>query len=212
MILDKELATKYSNIFNIMYKIEGKNKKNKQLFQRPTFWVHDKNIPVVEQEVKGTDQFKKDVIANKPIEEEFINVYHCHNYNSTAYYELNDTKDFDLKITYTTQDEEGYNKDVYSYIELKNDRMAKKTKNVAIQFYAWGRDSGIRVTKASLWVQRVDGFYIVMKTDKLKELIQRLKPRQVWGGDGGQAKNYLIAVNDLVSIAEAIIVNDYYSF
>lgn len=208
MILDITTATPYANTFATKYRITNKEVKEKlpHLFTFGAFVTtkEDKKIEV-KNNTNLTEQFKKDLAFNKPIEQSLELAYHCHNYSNLATYEFNDNHKFDLKVTYTA---DNINK-LFTYIELKNDRVAVKYGNLAIEHFSWGKDSGIKTTEANLWISRVDGFFIVFKTSRLIDAINDLKPRSVPGGDSLASMNYLLPIRDLVDYMSYIMVDDF---
>lgn len=83
-------------------------------------------------------------------------------------------------------------------IEIKEDFSCKRTGNVGVEFSSWGRDSGIAISKADLYMYKVHqpngkiGLYAI-NTKKLKKMIADEKYfRIVTGGDvGSNSMNYL---------------------
>ncbi len=101
-------------------------------------------------------------------------------------YEFYNKKEYDIKCTKN-------NKDIY--YEVKADRMAFATGNVAIEYEYKGYPSGIKTSKANYWIifvingDIVDCYFIPKK--RLKKLIQDCKT--VNGGD--YAKMYLLKID-----------------
>ena len=63
-------------------------------------------------------------------------------------------------------------------IEVKRDRAALSTGNMAIEFMQQGRPSGIAITKASYWCyifhkNEEDVVYVIIPTERLKELARK---------------------------------------
>lgn len=83
--------------------------------------------------------------------------------------------------------------------EIKADKMASKTGNIAIEFSCNGKPSGINSTTSDKW-----GHFVVdsnnnydlylMDVTELKELIRSHSFRVVSGGDYNKAKLYLIPI------------------
>lgn len=210
MILDNTQAAEYSRILNAKYKKDKDKSEDKDyshLFQRGDFYTTQNDDREIVKKTGGnlTAQFKKDLVANAHVEEEFCMLYQCHNTHPNAEYKLNEDSRFDMKVTYT--DDEG-NK-YYTYAEIKNDKLAQKHKNIAVEYYSWGKPSSISVTEAFLWVQRIEGFYLVFKTEDLIDYINEKQPYSAKGGDSNASDNYLISVTDALSIAWYVIVDDY---
>lgn len=59
--------------------------------------------------------------------------------------------------------------EVSALIEVKRDRMAKRTGNIAIEITYKGKPSGISTSKAAIWVWEVDGTYWWAYTLDLKK-------------------------------------------
>ena len=87
--------------------------------------------------------------------------------------------------------------------EIKYDRYSIKSKNIAIEYSCRNKESGIRITKAFYWVQKVDGEFYVIKTDELKCRIQSGNYHTVSGGDpGSDTRMYLIPKDEFKSWEE----------
>lgn len=87
------------------------------------------------------------------------------------------------------------------YIEVKCDRLAHKTGNLAIEYECNGQPSGLNSTKAHIWIYFIvhtkEVFIIPVK--KLKELINNCK--SVNGGDGYRSKMFLLPKNNLLDFS-----------
>ena len=79
-------------------------------------------------------------------------------------------------------------------IEVKSDRLASKTNNMAIEYECNNKPSGISTTEADYWI-----YFIIhedkeevykIPIEKLKKLV--LNCRKVSGGDGFRSKLYLL--------------------
>ena len=85
--------------------------------------------------------------------------------------------------------------------EVKSDRMACRTGNVAIEISCSGRPSGISSTEANYYAYFIvyptmsPTLYLI-PTDALKELIIDNKYRRVMGGDGGRSEMVLVPIAD----------------
>lgn len=92
--------------------------------------------------------FQKDLKTGKKGENLVIKLLEENNIQC----ELNDNKK--TRLYYDIAGEFGRTKFT---MEVKNDKMAKKTGNLAIEFFNSGKDeqSGIDITKADLWVQLI---------------------------------------------------------
>ncbi len=86
------------------------------------------------------------------------------------------TKEFDLKI-----------KSFDTTFEVKNDLMAERTGNVAIEYECRGKPSGLAVTRAEFWVYKFSGRYWLASVEDLKKrlFVEKTFHRNVTGGDAG---------------------------
>ena len=88
-----------------------------------------------------------------------------------------------------------------SKIEVKFDRMTRKTGNVYIEFESRGKPSGIRTTQADYWVYYIqDEECFVISTKRLIYKIVKLNPRRVRGGDNNTSVGFLIKLTDLIGV------------
>jgi hypothetical protein len=101
-------------------------------------------------------------------------------------------KGWDVALTY-----EGY---TVKY-EVKSDRMACTTGNVAIEIACNGKPSGVSSTEANFYAYFIvyptmsPTLYLI-PTDALKELIIDKKYRRVKGGDGWRSEMVLVPIAD----------------
>ena len=90
--------------------------------------------------------------------------------------------------------------------ELKTDRLACKTGNVFVEFESRKKESGIKTSKADIWIFKIVDksdkhlFSIEIPLDRLREKVYNSTYRIVAGGDNLTSKGYLIPLQDLVSI------------
>lgn len=79
------------------------------------------------------------------------------------------------------------------FAEIKNDRMATFTKNIAIEFYNTknGQPSGLSITKADIWIHIVNQQIYMMRTDKLKTVLGQNAPTKIIEGGDNNALIYL---------------------
>jgi hypothetical protein len=86
--------------------------------------------------------------------------------------------------------------------EVKSDRRAYLTGNVAIEISCSNKPSGINTTEANFYAYFIvppadtPNLYLI-PTDCLKELIIDKKYRRVKGGDGWRSEMVLVPINDL---------------
>jgi hypothetical protein len=111
-------------------------------------------------------------------------------------------KNFDIDIEYGRQGE-NYLLDILETkrIEVKTDRIAHITGNVAVEYRYKGRPSGIATTEADYWSFLLYDMttIIMVPTDKLKS-IARAKYKQdqiTLGGDENASEMILIPINEL---------------
>jgi len=111
-------------------------------------------------------------------------------------------KNFDIDIEYGRQGE-NYLLDILETkrIEVKTDRIAHITGNVAVEYRYKGRPSGIATTEADYWAFLLYDMttIIMVPTDKLKS-VARAKYKQdqiTLGGDENASEMILIPINEL---------------
>jgi hypothetical protein len=107
-------------------------------------------------------------------------------------------KDWDIKMTY-----EG----TTIYVEVKYDRRAETSGNLAIEFECSGKPSGVATTKADYWCHFVKGspFYYMIPIEDLKKAIEEKKyTRTVRGGDGWRANMYLFPMTVFNDFRESL--------
>jgi len=98
-------------------------------------------------------------------------------------------KDWDVKII---KDNEAV------YFEVKADKMAHRTGNIAIEYQCNKQPSGITATKADYWAYFIDETkkYYLIPTYIIQEAIRDKKyNRIVKGGDGWRAEMYLFSLD-----------------
>ena len=84
--------------------------------------------------------------------------------------------------------------------EVKADRMAFKTGNMAIEASCSGKASGINITEADFWayfivISEEEHELYLIPTKFIKDLIEIKQFNPIRGGDGGRAEMYLISIN-----------------
>jgi hypothetical protein len=84
------------------------------------------------------------------------------------------------------------------FIEVKSDRMGKRTGNVAIEYECNGKPSGITSTGSDYWVYFVEGVGVYkFPIADLREIFSRCWYKCIKGGDGFRSKMKLIPIADL---------------
>jgi len=103
-------------------------------------------------------------------------------------------KNYDLTIT---------KDDITTKYEVKSDRRAINTNNIAIEFECRSKPSGIMTTEADIYayfiIKPADDFDLyLISVEDLKQMIKDKKyKRLVNGGDGWLSRMYLISLSDL---------------
>lgn len=84
-------------------------------------------------------------------------------------------------------------------VEVKNDLKASKTGNLFIEYHSRGKPSGISTTEADYWCFVIDEIYILIATDKLKEMLRPLfnTKSDIKGGDNNTSSGILLPVIQL---------------
>ena len=100
--------------------------------------------------------------------------------------EQSSSKGYDLKIL-----SKGWT------FEVKNDLMAERTGNVAVEFECRGKATALASTTAEFWVYKFSGSFFAFRTETLKRKLFEEKGyfREVVGGDAGSnTRMYLVKV------------------
>lgn len=131
------------------------------------------------------NKFEKDLAQGKKYELESLKYLDYDNYEMKEGY----FKEYDLIITKDNVD---------TKIEVKSDRQASITGNMAIEYECNDKPSGLTSTTADYWL-----YFVVHKdkdecykipTNELKDLVKNC--RKVRGGDGYKSKMYLLKISD----------------
>lgn len=107
-------------------------------------------------------------------------------------------KDWDIRIKHNNED---------IFFEVKCDRKAQETGNIAIEFECNGEPSGITATKADYWIHFIYNrpWYYMIPIDELRKAINEKKyTRTVRGGDGFRANMYLFPMNQFDEFRDVI--------
>ncbi len=86
-------------------------------------------------------------------------------------------------------------------VEVKNDRYAIKSGNIAVEIFNPKslKDSGLSATKADLWAVMVGQEFWIAKTEKLREYVDKNKPLRIIHGAGdGNATILLFKSDDIL--------------
>ena len=89
-------------------------------------------------------------------------------------------------------------------VEVKTERdQWAQTGNICIEHECYGKPSGINATTADVWIQNLvkDGELIcslMFPTDKLKQILNDIPDRWVFGGDNRASKLQLVSLTRLI--------------
>ena len=89
--------------------------------------------------------------------------------------------------------------------ELITDRLTHKTGNVFVEFMSRGKESGIKTSKADIWIFRIVDkkdkhlFSIEIPLDRLLKMVYN-KYTVVSGGDKLTSRGYLVPITDLIAL------------
>jgi hypothetical protein len=131
------------------------------------------------------NKFEKDLAQGKKYEVESLNYLDYDTYEMKEGY----FKEYDLTI---------FKDGTPTKIEVKSDRQASTTGNMAIEYECKNKPSGLSATKADYWI-----YFVVHKdkdecykipTDELRELVKDC--RKVRGGDNYMSRMYLLKIDN----------------
>jgi hypothetical protein len=121
--------------------------------------------------------FSKDLVDAQIVEQEVLDKLQILIPELTNL-QLSTCKEFDISADW---------KDRKITFEVKNDLMAAKTGNAAIEYESRGKPSGIAVTEADYLVYKIKKKYFIFRTKKVREKLLEEKSffKKVAGGDAG---------------------------
>ena len=81
--------------------------------------------------------------------------------------------------------------------EVKTDRMACRSNNIAVEVACNHKPSGVVISKADYWVFNLEAmdFIIIVPTEDLKELIRNVK--KIKGGDRWKSSLHLLPIENI---------------
>ena len=84
-------------------------------------------------------------------------------------------------------------------VEVKNDLKALDTGNLFVEYFSRGKPSGISTTQADYWCFVIDDIYILIATEKLKEMLRPLYKTKsdIKGGDNNTSNGILLPLVEL---------------
>ena len=133
--------------------------------------------------------FEKDIFDGQQAEREAIEKLKTYfSITDDADFEICDTNEYDIRIV---------SKNLT--FEVKNDLMAAKTGNVAIEYESRGKNSGINATQADFLIYKFTGLFFLIKTETIKEELFEKHNffRNVTGGDTGSfTKMFLVKIEE----------------
>lgn len=90
-------------------------------------------------------------------------------------------------------------------IEIKSDNLWHKTGNIAVEYFCWGKKSGISISKAKFWAfilekEKSIEWVFIVHIKKLRHLAQKYydKGSVKYGGDAKCSWMILIPVKELI--------------
>lgn len=91
-------------------------------------------------------------------------------------------------------------------IEVKSDKMTRRTGNVFVEYESRGKPSGIATTQAQWWAIEVDdNVFVIMPVDRLRKLFYAAQSERgyVKGGDYNTSKGVLVRASDLLKAPDS---------
>jgi hypothetical protein len=82
-------------------------------------------------------------------------------------------------------------------IEVKTDLMADKTKNIFVEIYSRGKQSGLSTTQAEYWIIKMTNVSVIISTKNLKEIVRHCFSINGYkkGGDNDTSLGVLVPIN-----------------
>ena len=119
---------------------------------------------------------------------------------------IKELRKFDVDLEFGQQWEEHID-DVFSgatkcEVKTERDKWAS-TGNICIEIESYGKPSGLTSTEAEVWVHNLvkDGELcasLMFNTNKLRKVMEKMKPYTVMGGDNNASKLYLVDIAKLL--------------
>jgi len=120
--------------------------------------------------------------------------------------DIKELKKFDIDLEFGKQWEKHID-DLFTGVktcEVKTERdQWAKTGNICIETESYGKPSGLASTEAEIWAHNLvkDNEVVctlLFKTDTLRDIVDKMKPRTVYGGDNKASKLHLVALRNLI--------------
>tara|TARA_Y100000114_G_scaffold155087_1_gene178471 strand:+ start:871 stop:1230 length:360 start_codon:yes stop_codon:yes gene_type:complete len=86
-------------------------------------------------------------------------------------------------------------------VEVKRDRKARLTGNIFVEYESRGKPSGISTSEADYWCFVVEETFILLTTQRLKEIVEPLKgtDKERRGGDNNTSVGVLLRIADIIT-------------
>lgn len=111
-------------------------------------------------------------------------------------------KGWDIDLTFGEIGEAKVREILSGKIEVKTDRLARNTHNIAVEYSYKTKPSGIATTESKWWAFIIDenDTIILIETNRLKRIARKyLKTdRDIAGGDNKQSRMVLIPMAELI--------------
>lgn len=113
-------------------------------------------------------------------------------------------KQFDLDLEVGEFHEEQLAEVLTGKLEVKTDRMAYKTGNLAVEYECWGKPSGINATQSDNWAFNIldgDGevaMTLILPIERLRKIASECK--WVCGGDAKAARMFLLPMDKIYEL------------
>ena len=121
--------------------------------------------------------------------------------------DIKELKKFDIDLSFGKQWEQ-YIDEMFSgaqtcEVKTERDKWAQ-TGNICIEIESYGKPSGLTSTEAEIWVHNLAKdnelcCSLMFNTDKLRKIMEDMKPRTVMGGDNLASKLYLVNIAKLLA-------------
>ena len=121
--------------------------------------------------------------------------------------DIRELRKFDVDLEFGKQWEKHID-DMFSgakKCEVKTERDTwTRTGNICIEIESYGKPSGLTSTEAEIWVHNLvkDNELccsLMFNTDKLRKIMEDMKPYTVMGGDNNASKLYLVNITKLLN-------------
>ena len=145
----------------------------------------------------GHYDYQKDLKEAVVVQKEAADHIKRHFTNVTKIDYDNPTKDYDISCEVAGK---------LQTFEVKNELMVEKTGNIAIEFQCRRKKSGLSITTADFWVEKIRGEFFLIRTEDLRYKISHGEYAIVkTGGDPGSGTMfYLVKENKFKTWCERL--------